>query len=214
MAMNTLHIGNNFPHGDAFSFAQHWEKQGRAHIETANATFQLLENACYQWADQGASVLRAGNKIMFCGNGGSAADANHIAAELSIKLKADRRALAGISLTMDASQMTACGNDYGFDHIYARQVEALGKPGDMLVGLTTSGNSPNILKAMETARGHGIYTVGLTGGTGGKMANERLADILISVPDTVDTARIQEMHITLGHIFVGAVERMLGLINE
>lgn len=211
--MTTLHIADNFPHDGDFNFEHYWTENGKAHIAAVNATFQRMEGVCYKWAEMGTNVLKSGHKIMFCGNGGSASDANHIAAELSIRLKAERGPLAGMSLTMDAAQMTACGNDYGFDHIYARQVQALGKQGDMLVGLTTSGNSPNIINALKAAQAQGIYTVGLTGGSGGQMLAENLCDLQICIPDTYDTARIQEMHIILGHIFVGAVERMLGMVR-
>ncbi len=193
----------------AFSTSHYWTSSFSEHLETAQKTFATLEAPVIDWAARAESVLRAGGKIMLCGNGGSAADAQHIAAELSVKLYQDRAPLAALCLSLDASAMTACGNDYGFDHIFARQVQALGKKGDMLVGLSTSGNSANILKALEAAKDMGITTVGLTGETGGKMVG--LCDHILKIPHTYP-GRIQEMHITIGHIFCGIVEQKLGLI--
>jgi D-sedoheptulose 7-phosphate isomerase len=211
--MNTMHIAGNFPHTEDFNFDTYWLGQTKAHIETAEATFGRLEGAVYKWVEMAVENQRKGCKIMFFGNGGSSSDAQHLAAEMNVRLKADRKPLSGLCLTLDAAQMTACANDYGYDEIFARQVQALGRPGDIAVGLTTSGNSPNVLRALEVARKMGIYTVGLTGLPGGKIVSERYCDHTIIVPHT-DTARIQEMHITLGHIFVGALERTLGLVID
>jgi D-sedoheptulose 7-phosphate isomerase len=155
-----------------------------------------------------ADCFRAGGKLMLCGNGGSAADCQHIAAEFTSILTQtfDRRALPAIALTTDSSFLTARGNDYGFDSVFARQVEALGKPGDVLVGSSTSGNSKNILLAFETARRMGIKTIGMTGQVGGNMV--QAADTVLRVPaDT--TAHIQECHIAMGHIIVAIVEKLL-----
>lgn len=151
-------------------------------------------------------TIKAGGKIMFCGNGGSAADSQHLATELVVRLssQADRRALPGLALTTDTSILTACSNDYGFDRIFARQVEALGQKGDVLIAVSTSGDSPNVLNAVETARGAGIKVVGLTGGKGGKLA--KIADKCITVPSD-DVQRIQESHITIGHILIGIIEQ-------
>lgn len=138
---------------------------------------------------------KRGGKVMFAGNGGSCADAMHFAEELSVRFHKNRRALAAISLT-DASAMTCCGNDFGFDDIFARQVDALGKPGDVFVGLSTSGNSPNILRALDMARSRGVRTVALAGKGGGKLKGT--CDVEIIVPSDT-TARIQEVHKLLFH---------------
>jgi D-sedoheptulose 7-phosphate isomerase len=155
-----------------------------------------------------AECFAKGGKLMLCGNGGSAADCQHIAAEFTSILTQtfDRRALPAIALTTDTSFLTARGNDYGFDSVFARQVEALGKPGDVLVGSSTSGNSKNVLLAFETARRKGIKTVGMTGRNGGKMVDA--VDFALCVPaDT--TAHIQECHIAMGHIIVAVVEKLM-----
>ncbi len=153
--------------------------------------------------------LREGGKMLLFGNGGSAADAQHIAAELVIRYKTDRKAIAAIALTTDTSTLTACGNDLGFDALFERQIEALGRPGDVALGISTSGKSPNVLRGLRQARSSGLKTVGLTGGTGGEMA--AICDAMITVPSSV-TARIQEMHITLGHLLCLALETRLGLV--
>ncbi len=155
-----------------------------------------------------AACFTSGGKLMLCGNGGSAADCQHIAAEFTSILtqKFDRRALPAIALTTDSSFLTARGNDYGFDSVFSRQVEALGKPGDVLMGSSTSGNSKNVFLAIETARRIGLKTVGLTGGTGGKMV--AAADLALRVP-AESTAHIQECHIAMGHIMVAIVEKLL-----
>jgi D-sedoheptulose 7-phosphate isomerase len=145
-----------------------------------------------------AERLRRGCKILVCGNGGSAADAQHLAAELSGRYVKERRALAGIALTTDSSALTAIGNDYGFDVVFSRQVEALGRPGDVLIGISTSGNSPNILKAVESATALGMHTIGLLGKDGGKL--KALVDEAVVVPSSV-TARIQEVHQMVYHFW-------------
>jgi len=155
-----------------------------------------------------AQSLRAGGKLMMCGNGGSAADAQHIAAELVGRLSPDRvrPALAAIALTTDTSCLTATANDYGYEQVFQRQVEALGHEGDVLVGISTSGNSESVLRAVMTAKERGIITVGLVGAEGGKLL--KLADLPIVVPSN-DVQRIQEGHITIGHIICDLVEQML-----
>jgi D-sedoheptulose 7-phosphate isomerase len=150
-----------------------------------------------------------GGKLLLFGNGGSAADAQHIAAELVIRYKKDRKAIAAIALTTDTSAMTACGNDLGFEALFERQVEALGRPGDVAIGISTSGKSPNVLRGLRQARGNGLKTVGLSGGSGGDLA--AVCDSVIVVPSSV-TARIQEMHITIGHMLCVALETRLGLV--
>lgn len=155
-----------------------------------------------------ADTLRTGGKILLCGNGGSAADTQHIAAELVGRFVGERRALAAIALTTDSSALTAIANDYGYDHVFARQVAGLGRPGDLLVGISTSGTSPNVLAAMREARTMGLRTVALAGKDGGPLAVE--ADHAIVVPSTV-TARIQEAHILIGHALCAGIERALGL---
>jgi D-sedoheptulose 7-phosphate isomerase len=154
--------------------------------------------------------VRSGGKLLLFGNGGSAADAQHIAAELVVRYKADRAAIAAIALTTDSSALTACGNDMGFDAVFERQIEALGRPGDVAIAISTSGNSVNVRKGLDRARSMGLKTVGLTGGAGGKMRSA--CDALIAVPSTV-TARIQEMHGMIGHVLCKALEQRLGLVK-
>ena len=152
-------------------------------------------------------TLKNGGKILLCGNGGSAADSQHIAAELVGRFGKDRPPLAAIALTVDSSAMTAIGNDYDFTAIYARQVEGLGKPDDLLIGITTSGNSPNVLQAIMKAKLMGLKTASLTGGNlESKIAT--LADVCAHVPST-DTPRIQEAHILIGHIICAHIEKEL-----
>lgn len=145
-----------------------------------------------------AERLRRGGKILVCGNGGSAADAQHFAAELSGRYLKERRALAGIALTTDTSALTAIGNDYGYDRVFSRQVEALGRPGDLLVGISTSGNSPNVILAVEAAHALGMATLGLLGRDGGRL--KAMVDEALVVPSAV-TARIQEVHQMVYHFW-------------
>jgi D-sedoheptulose 7-phosphate isomerase len=147
--------------------------------------------------------LQNGSKILFCGNGGSAADAQHLAAELSGRFYIDRKPLFAEALHVNTSYLTAVANDYSFEEVYSRMVEAKGRQGDVLIGLSTSGNSGNIIRAMETAKRKGIITAGFSGETGGNMAV--LCDYLFNVPST-DTPRIQESHILLGHILCELIE--------
>jgi D-sedoheptulose 7-phosphate isomerase len=148
--------------------------------------------------------LQQGNKVILFGNGGSAADAQHIAAELVGRFAFDRPALPALALSVNSSCVTAIGNDYGFDHVFSRQIEALAKAGDVAVGISTSGNSPNVVKAVLAARQMGLRTVGLTGASGGTLAKS--AEFCICVPSE-DTARIQECHILIGHIISELVEK-------
>lgn len=155
-------------------------------------------------------AVRSGGKLLLFGNGGSAADAQHIAAELIVRYQADRAAISAIALTTDTSTLTACGNDMGFDALFERQIEALGRKGDAAVAISTSGNSANVLRGLDRARAMGLKTVGLTGGTGGKMRSA--CDAVIVVPSTV-TARIQELHGLIGHMLCKALEQRLGLVT-
>jgi len=159
-------------------------------------------------ADVCIDALSAGGKLLFCGNGGSAADAQHLAAELLVRLRpdVDRAGLPAIALAMDTSSLTACGNDYSFEHYFERMVRALGRKGDVLIGITTSGKSLNIINALQAARQMGIHTVGLLGGTGGAALAE--CDVALVVPST-ETGRIQEGHITLGHAIMELIEEGL-----
>jgi len=154
-------------------------------------------------ADRMVAALRKGNRVYFCGNGGSAADAQHLAAEFSGRFYTDRDALPAEALHCNTSYLTAVANDYSYDVVYARLIKGIGTPGDFLVGLSTSGNSTNILKAFEVCREKGISTVGFTGATGGRMKD--YSDFLVNVPST-DTPRIQESHIMLGHIICQLAE--------
>jgi D-sedoheptulose 7-phosphate isomerase len=152
------------------------------------------------------TAFKNGNKVLFCGNGGSAADAQHLAAEFSGRFYTDRDALPAEALHCNTSYITAVANDYSYDVIYSRMVKGIGNKGDVLVGLSTSGNSKNIMNAFEVAREKGMPTIGFTGATGGKM--KELSDYLLNVPST-DTPRIQESHILLGHIICQLVEETL-----
>lgn len=196
------------PKSDISSRA-YWDTTRDAHIAIAQNMFETQFDAFDEWVNKSEIAIKNGNKIIMFGNGGSAADSQHIVAEMSIKLKKERSPIAALSLSLDASAITACANDYGFDQIFARQIRTLGYEGDIAVGLSTSGNSSNVLNGLKKARRMGMVTVGLTGESGGKMP--ALCDVLIKVPAT-DPGRIQEMHITLGHMFVGVLEQKLGLV--
>lgn len=155
-----------------------------------------------------ATAMRAGGKLMICGNGGSAADSQHIAAEFTGRFIEDRKPLAGLALSTDSSALTCIGNDYSFDEVFARQVAGLGRAEDVLIGISTSGNSRNVIRAIEEAKALGILTIGLLGRDGGKLA--ALCDHSIVVPSQT-TARVQEAHILIGHTICGGVEQLLGL---
>lgn len=168
----------------------------RDHRETVDLVRETLTPAILELARRLDAVLRAGGKVLVFGNGGSAADAQHFAAELVGRYLAERGALAGIALTTDTSALTAIGNDYGFDEVFARQVAALAARGDLAVGISTSGSSENVVRGLDAARGKGAVTVALTGRTGGRLAER--ADMLLAVPSAV-TARIQEAHALILH---------------
>jgi len=184
-------------------FAEHQDVARRTEAALAGA-FAGLVGACVR-------SIRDGGKLMFFGNGGSAADAQHLATELTIRYKADRAAIAAIALTTDTSALTAAGNDLGFDKIFARQIEALGRPADGAIAISTSGKSPNIVAALRQAKAMKLTTAALGGKGGGDLAG--LADHLLVVPSDT-TARIQEMHITLGQMLCGALEIELGLVKS
>jgi D-sedoheptulose 7-phosphate isomerase len=170
---------------------------------------QLIERIA-EFAERSATALRAGGKIIFFGNGGSAADAQHLAAELVVRLSINRPGLAALSLTTNPSVLTAAGNDYGFDRIFSRQIESIVAPQDVLVALSTSGTSPNILQGVQAGRARGAFLVALTGETGGALASR--VDLLLNVPSS-DPQRIQEAHITIGHIACSLIEKQVTNLN-
>jgi D-sedoheptulose 7-phosphate isomerase len=184
-------------------FAEHHDVARRSEA-VLSGIFEKIVRAC-------AKSVGDGGKLLFFGNGGSAADAQHLATELMIRYKRNRPAIPAIALTTDTSVLTAAGNDLGFEQIFARQIEALGKPGDVVIAISTSGKSPNVIAALKQARTMRLVTVALGGGNGGELAP--LADYLLLVPSTT-IARIQEMHITVGQMLCGALEIELGLAKE
>ncbi len=187
-----------------------FESELEEHATVAQATRAGLAAPFKALVETCAKSLNQGGKILFFGNGGSAADCQHLATELTVRYKTDRAPIAAIALTTDTSALTAGGNDLGFDQIFARQLQALGKPGDVAIGISTSGESPNVLEALSAARDMGITPTGLSGKGGGRMKG--LADPLLIVPSDT-TARIQEMHIMLGQMLCGALEIELGLVK-
>jgi D-sedoheptulose 7-phosphate isomerase len=180
-------------------------KLSREALERAAQDAGLIE-AARKIAEVVTGAMRAGNKLLIAGNGGSAADAQHIAAEIIGRYKQDRPAYAALALTTDTSALTAIANDYGFEQVFARQVEGLGRPGDVLLTLSTSGRSPNILAALKTARQRGLITIGFTGTAG--TALSALCDHLLVAPSD-DTAVIQQIHLTLAHGICETIERAL-----
>jgi D-sedoheptulose 7-phosphate isomerase len=174
-------------------------------IRVKQAFSDQLVGRIAQFAEKSAAALRAGGKIVLFGNGGSAADALHLAAELVVKLRTERPGLAALALTTNPSVLTAAANDYGFEHIFARQIESLVASKDVLVALSTSGTSPNIVRGVEAGRTRGAYLVALTGETGGALAPK--VDLLLNVPSR-DPQRIQEAHITIGHIACSLIEQL------
>lgn len=175
-------------------------------VKQALCQDEVLINTIQQVANVITGSLQQGHKILFCGNGGSAADAQHLAAEFSGRFYKDRTPLYAEALHCNTSYLTAVGNDYGYDQVYARILRGIGQPGDVLVGISTSGNSANILEAYKVAKGKGMIVVSMTGHSGGKMKGD--SDYLLNVPSS-DTPRIQESHITIGHIICEIVEKNL-----
>ena len=167
-----------------------------SHLQTIHAVINTMQDDIAKAASMALETLKRGNKIMFCGNGGSAADAQHIAAELVGRYKTERIGLPGIALTTDTSILTAIGNDYGYERIFDRQVESLAKEGDLLIGISTSGNSLNVVNALKLAKELGCIIIGFTGRDGGLMTE--FCDLNLVVPSD-NTPRIQEMHILIGH---------------
>ena len=178
-------------------------KEFEAHLQTIQAVMGSMETSLEEASNLIVETLKCGNKVLLCGNGGSAADAQHIAAELTGRYKSERRGLPAIALTTDTSALTAISNDYGYAKVFDRQVKALANKGDLLIGISTSGNSDNIISALTTAKALGCGTLGLSGRDGGEM-NE-LCDVNLVVPSD-DTPRIQEMHILFGHTLCQIVD--------
>ena len=191
-----------------FNVAAFYKTEFSEQRAVAQATESALAQPFAELLAACVKCIQSGGKIMFFGNGGSAGDSQHLATELTIRYKKNRAAIAAIALTTDTSALTACGNDLGFDQLFARQIEALGKPGDIAFAITTSGKSPNVTLALKQAKAMGLVTAALGGKGGGELP--RLADHLLVVPSGT-TARIQEMHITLGQMLCGALEIELGL---
>ena len=182
----------------------------RSNIEGSVRVHSQLMRACLPAMIEGANALitayRAGHKALFFGNGGSASDAQHMAAEFLGRYLLERRPLPAVALSENTSSMTAIANDYGFEQVFSRQLQALGVPGDVAIGISTSGNSLNVVEAITSARKMGLHTIGLTGASGGKMRG--LVDTLIAVP-SAETPRIQECHILVGHALCDAVEQAM-----
>jgi len=178
-------------------------KEFQSHLNTIQEVINSCEDILGKASQLAVDTLKNGNKILLCGNGGSAADAQHIAAELTGRYKSERRGLAGIALTTDTSALSAISNDYGYDMVFSRQVEALASKGDLLIGISTSGNSINVIKALKLAKQLECNTLGFSGKDGGDMNS--VCDINIVVPSD-DTPRIQEMHILFGHIICQAID--------
>lgn len=179
------------------------DNEMRLHLETIQKSMDEIQSYIYTACVIVTDTLAHGNKVLLCGNGGSAADAQHIAAELTGRYKTERRGLPGIALTTDTSALTAIANDYGYDRVFDRQVEALAREGDLLIGISTSGNSKNVNNALKVAKELGCRTIGFSGRDGGGMSE--LCDVNIIVPSD-DTPRIQEMHILIGHIMCQAID--------
>jgi D-sedoheptulose 7-phosphate isomerase len=189
---------------DSHKLAAMFDRLYGDHVAVFEAARPLLAETA-SLAEAAISALRAGGKLLLCGNGGSAADSQHIATEMTVRFEKTRRGLPAIALTTDTSALTAAGNDFGYEHVFSRQVEALGRKGDLLIGITTSGNSPNVVEALKAARAAGLATACFTGHGGGRIARDRLADHVLVVPGN-STARAQEVHIFLGHLICAAVD--------
>lgn len=186
-----------------------FEKALQQHME-AFGRLAATEHDVAKAASICADAIAKGKKVIFCGNGGSAADSQHIAAELVGRLVDDRRALPALSLTTDTSALTCIANDYGYDHVFARQLSGVGQAGDVLIAISTSGNSANILNAVETAKSMDIQSIGWLGKDGGKLAQQ--VNLPLIAPSNI-TARIQEIHIFWGHVICALIEKQLGYGN-
>jgi D-sedoheptulose 7-phosphate isomerase len=212
VSVNSLVMRQSADSGKVLMQNSNFEKYVRQSIEASIAVKQLLLNdaealsTIARTSEVLIDALVQGKKPMLFGNGGSAGDAQHIAAELVGRFAFDRPALPALALSVNSSCLTAIGNDYGFDLVFSRQIEALGCPGDVAIGISTSGNSPNVLNALTTARKMGLHTVAMTGATGGVL--KAAVDLCICAPST-ETPRIQECHILIGHIIAGLVEHAI-----
>ncbi len=184
-----------------------WDKASSEYLEVAHIVFGTMRPSLENVASTIVSCLRAGGRILACGNGGSAADAQHFAAEMINRFLLDRNPLAAISLTTDTSVITSIANDYGYEHVFAKQVVGLGRPGDILFAISTSGRAVNVLRAVATAAEIGMTTVGLTGGDGGNLASK--VDYPLVVSCTKDTPRIQEGHQLIIHLICQLVEELM-----
>jgi D-sedoheptulose 7-phosphate isomerase len=184
-----------------------WDRLAEESLAVTHEVLTALRPAAEEAAVELAARLRQGGKVLICGNGGSAADAQHMAAELVNRFLKDRRPYAALSLTTDTSVLTSVGNDFGFDEVFAKQVRALGRPGDALVAFTTSGTSRNICLALEAAREVGLWRLALTGGAGGRMPE--LSDRCLTIASTSHTPRVQEGHQLLLHILCERIEEIL-----
>lgn len=187
---------------------QFYASEFAEHRDVVEQTAAACKEPFAELLQECVTSIQHGGKILFFGNGGSAADCQHLATELTIRYKDNRAPIAAIALTTDTSALTACGNDLGFEQIFARQIDALGKPGDIAIGISTSGQSPNVLLGLEMAKSKGIIPAAFGGKDGGKLVD--IAKPLIIVPSHT-TARIQEMHIMIGQMLCGALEVELGL---
>ena len=181
--------------------------QIQASIDTKTSLLSddTLMQQIFDLAERCTAALRAGGKIIFCGNGGSFADAQHLSAEFTSRFLFDRPGLASVALGTNSSAMTAIGNDYGYENVFSREIESMANPTDVIIAITTSGNSSNILKALEAAKARKVFTVVLTGSGRGRLAKDA---VTLNVPSS-DTARIQECHILIGHIICGVVEEAI-----
>ena len=193
--------------GDLSAF---YKSEFQEHKVVVEDTLDTLEKDFIHLYEVCLKAIKNGNKILFFGNGGSAADSQHLATELTIRYKENRPAIPALALTTDSSALTATPNDFSFEVLFSRQIEALGQPGDVAIGISTSGKSPNIIKALQVAKALDLVPVALSGKGGGDLVG--LADPLLIVPSNT-TSRIQEMHITLGQMLCGALEKGLGLVD-
>lgn len=187
-------------------YREEWEE----HLKVATQSLQTLEGVFQNLYDVCLRSLAQGGKLLFFGNGGSAADAQHLATELTVRFKENRPPLPALALTTDTSTLTAIPNDFSFEILFSRQIEAIGRPGDVAIGISTSGRSANITKALTVAKERGLVAAALSGKGGGDLVG--IADPLLIVPSNT-TSRIQEMHITLGQMLCGALEKGLGLVG-
>ena len=192
-----------------FNLEEFWNEEKTQHMDAATKSFETMKDDFAKLLEACVKAVSEDKKIIFFGNGGSAADAQHLATELTVRFTRDRAPIPALALTTDTSALTAIGNDYGYEHIFSRQIDALGQEGDIAIGISTSGNSENVLNALRAAKMRNLTTIGLTGKDGGQMKDA--CDILLVIPSDI-TARIQEMHITLGHMLCGALEQQLGMV--